>query len=408
MRRALAFALSLALCLGGLSGCGTGQLRAQPLSARPVVLTQEDLAAHAQETPAVQSALAGFGLELLQKTKGAEKSPVLLSPLSVALALGMAANGSGGETRAQFEQVLGGGAGLDAVNAAYAALLRSYGELGGSTECSIANSVWADPEGQIFEEFIGKCQGIFDAQVFQQELSDPAVVPALNGWVSEHTKIIGQPFEENAAALLVNALYLKNTWETEFDPNATYLRGFWHQEGEKEAMDFLNASYTSFPYLQAENAQGAVLPYDDGRLAFFALMPEEGSLDGDALASLLEGRRDTEFRTLALPKFEAEWSGQLQDILSAMGLDRAFTAGTADFSLLGDHPYGYFLSQAIHAAKIEVNEEGTQAAAATVMEVGSGASAPPETGLTLIFDRPFLYGIVDLETGVPLFLGTFE
>ena len=387
-----------------------------------MVLTQEDLAAHAQETPAVQSALAGFGLELLQKTRGAEKSPVLLSPLSVALALGMAANGSGGETRAQFEQVLGGGAGLDAVNAAYSALLQVYQNgLGGSTECSIANSVWADPEGQIFEEFIGKCQGIFDAQVFQQELSDPAVVPALNGWVSEHTegmipKIINQPFEENAAALLVNALYLKNTWETEFDPNATYLRGFWHQEGEKEAMDFLNASYTSFPYLQAENAQGAVLPYDDGRLAFFALMPEEGaefevwldSLDGDALASLLEGRRDTEFRTLALPKFEAEWSGRLQDVLSAMGLDRAFTAGTADFSLLGDHPYGYFLSQAIHAAKIEVNEEGTQAAAATVMEVGSGASAPPETGLTLIFDRPFLYGIVDLETGVPLFLGTFE
>ena len=421
MRRALAIVLSLALCLGGLSGCGPGQVRAQPLSAQPVVLTQEDLAAHAQETPAVQSALAGFGLELLQKTRGAEKSPVLLSPLSVALALGMAANGSGGETRAQFEQVLGSGAGLDAVNAAYAALLRSYGELGGSTECSIANSVWADLEGQIFEEFIGKCQGVFDAQVFQQELSAPAVVPALNGWVSEHTegmipKIIGQPFEENAAALLVNALYLKNTWETEFSPNATYLRGFWHQEGEKEAMDFLNASYTSFPYLQAENAQGAVLPYDDGRLAFFALMPEEGaefevwlnSLDGDALASLLEGRRDTEFRTLALPKFEAEWSGQLQDVLSAMGLDRAFTAGTADFSLLGDHPYGYFLSQAIHAAKIEVNEEGTQAAAATVMEVGSGASAPPETGLTLIFDRPFLYGIVDLETGVPLFLGTFE
>ena len=154
MRRALALVLSLALCLGGLSGCGPGQVRAQPLSAQPVVLTQEDLAAHAQETPAVQSALAGFGLELLQKTRGAETSPVLLSPLSVALALGMAANGSGGETRAQFEQVLGGGAGLDAVNAAYAALLRSYEQLGGSTECSIANSLWTDPEGMIREDFI--------------------------------------------------------------------------------------------------------------------------------------------------------------------------------------------------------------------------------------------------------------
>ena len=423
MKRTLAWTLVLSLALGALSGCAPGSAAPEPLSAQPIALTQEELQAHDLEAPAVQSALTGFGLELLQKTRGAEESSVLLSPLSVALALGMAANGSDGETRAQFEQVLGGGAGLDAVNAAYSALLQVYQNgLGGSTECSIANSVWADPEGQIFEEFIGKCQGIFDAQVFQQELSDPAVVPALNGWVSEHTegmipKIIGQPFEENAAALLVNALYLKNTWETEFDPNATYLRGFWHQEGEKEAMDFLNASYTSFPYLQAENAQGAVLPYDDGRLAFFALMPEEGaefevwldSLDGDALASLLECRTDTEFRTLALPKFEAEWSGRLQDVLSAVGLDLAFDdTGLADFSLLGDNPYGYFLSQVIHAAKIEINEEGTEAAAATVVEATAGSAAPQEEGVTLIFDRPFLYGIVDLHTGVPLFLGTFE
>ena len=91
-----------------------------------------------------------------------------------------------------------------------------------------------------------------------------------------------------------------------------------------------------------------------------------------------------------------------------MGLDLAFTFGEADFSLLGDNPNGYFLSQVIHAAKIEVNEQGTEAAAATVVEAVGGSAAPPETGLTLIFDHPFLYGIVDLETGVPLFLGTFE
>ena len=91
-----------------------------------------------------------------------------------------------------------------------------------------------------------------------------------------------------------------------------------------------------------------------------------------------------------------------------MGLDLAFTFGEADFSLLGDNPNGYFLSQVIHTAKIEVNEQGTEAAAATVVEANSGSGAPPETGVTLIFDQPFLYGIVDLQTGVPLFLGTFE
>ena len=174
--------------------------------------------------------------------------------------------------------------------------------------------------------------------------------------------------------------------------------------------------HATFPYLQTEDAQGVVLPYNDGRLAFFALMPQEGTnfegwlgaLDGEAFSQLLEGRTDTEFLTLALPKFEAEWSSQLQDILSALGLDLAFTFGKADFSLLGDDPNGYFLSQVIHAAKIEVNERGTEAAAATVVEANAGSALPPETGVTLIFDRPFQYGIVDLETGLPLFLGTFE
>ena len=417
MRRTLALSLALSLSLGLLSGCGPAApaVQAQELTAQPVSVQPAG-------SPAVDQALTSFGLSLLQSAREAESGPVLLSPLSAALALSMAANGADGDTLAQFETVLGGGVTLDELNAACAQLLSDYGDLDGSTECLIANSLWTDPEGMIREDFIGKCQGIFDAQVFSQDLSAPSVVPAVNSWVSEHTNkmipsILSKPFNENAALLLVNALYLKNTWETEFDPNNTYLRGFYHQGSDKESMDFLNAGFVTFPYLQSETAQGAVLPYDDGRLAFFALMPEEGaefevwlnSLDGDTFTQILESRRDTEFRTLALPKFEAEWSGRLQDVLSAVGLDLAFDdTGLADFSLLGDNPYGYFLSQVIHAAKIEINEEGTEAAAATVMEVGSGASAPPETGLTLIFDRPFLYGIVDLHTGVPLFLGTFE
>ena len=97
----------------------------------------------------------------------------------------------------------------------------------------------------------------------------------------------------------------------------------------------------------------------------------------------------------------------MKDILAVLGLEDAFTPGAADFSLLGDNPEGYYLSQVIHAAKIKVNEKGTEAAAATVV-AANGAGAPPEEGITLIFDQPFLYGIVDLETGIPLFLGTFE
>ena len=113
------------------------------------------------------------------------------------------------------------------------------------------------------------------------------------------------------------------------------------------------------------------------------------------------------FLRFAMPKFKAESIWELEKILPALGLEDAFVPGTADFSKMGDNPEGYFISQVIHAAKIEVNEKGTEAAAATVVAEAGGA-APPQEGITLILDRPFLYGIIDLQTGVPLFLGTYE
>ena len=178
-------------------------------------------------------------------------------------------------------------------------------------------------------------------------------------------------------------------------------------------MDFLNTGFCSFPYLQGEGVRGVILPYDDGRLGFFALLPD-GDLDSwldtlekDALAQLLADREDTLFLHLGLPKFEAEWKGDLCSALSQLGLEDAFLPGTADFSRLGELEEGYYLSQGIHATKIKVNEKGTEAAAATVV-AASGSGAPPEEGITLVFDRPFLYGIADLQNGVPLFIGTFE
>ena len=422
MKRALALALALTLALA-LPGCGTAAADYTVLTADPVS------AAYDGSTEPAQTALAGFGLDLLRGTRDQTGEPALISPLSAALALSMAANGADGDTLAQFEAVLSGGAGLDALNALCQELTADYESLGGSTECSIANSLWVDPDGMIRADFIGRCGGIFDAQVIQAQLSDPGIVPALNGWVSDHTggmipEIVSEPFSEDAAALLVNALYLKNTWAAEFDPNQTMEQTFTHGDGSEERMDFLRHFDRSLPYLETADSVGALLPYDDGRLAFFALMPRLypdspdfeawlAGLDGAELGRLVRDSRDRAdfFLRLSLPKFEAEWTGALKDALTALGLELAFDdTGLADFSRLGDNPYGYYLSQVIHATKLEVNEKGTEAAAATAAVAGSGSAAPLEEpqGIELDFDRPFLYGIVDLDTGVPLFLGTFE
>ena len=422
MKRILSLALALTLALA-LPGCGTAAADYTVLTADPVAVTYDG------STEPAQTALAGFGLDLLRGTRDQTGEPALVSPLSAALALSMAANGADGDTLEQFEAVLSGGAGLDVLNALCQELTADYQSLGGSTECSIANSLWVDPEGMIREDFIGRCGGIFDAQVIQAQLSDPGIVPALNGWVSDHTdgmipEIVSEPFPEEAAALLVNALYLKNTWAAEFDPNQTMERTFTHGDGSEERMDFLRHFDRELPYLETADSVGALLPYDDGRLAFFALMPRLypdspdfeawlAGLDGAELGRLVRDSRDRSdfFLRLSLPKFESEWKGELKDVLTALGLELAFDdTGLADFSLLGDNPYGYYLSQVIHATKLEVNEEGTRAAAATVVEAPAGSAAPLEEpqGIELDFDRPFLYGIVDLENGVPLFLGTFE
>jgi len=428
MKRTLSLLLACALGLGLLSGC------AQASAAKE--LTAPKLSVTPSNSEEVNGALAGFGLELLKKTRDANGETAmnsdmdhvpfstLVSPLSVALALSMTANGAAGNTLAQFQDVLGGGVDLVELNTACAQLMADYQGLGGSTKCSIANSLWVDPEGQIKDEFIGQCRGIYDAQVFSAQLSEPGIVKDLNSWVSQHTNkmipsIIDEPFEQNTALLLVNALYLKNKWLQGFDPRATREMDFHHAGGPDSRMEFLSKHSTELSYLQGKGAQGVVLPYDDGRLAFVAILPDLypdspdfgqwlNNLEGNSLSQLINNREDATFLSFAMPKFSAEWKGNLEDTLPLLGLEDAFVPGAADFSSLGDSPEGYYISQVIHATKIEVNEKGTEAAAATVVAAESGAAAPPQEGITLILDRPFLYGIVDLYTGVPLFLGTYE
>ena len=443
MKRTLTLLLACALGFSLLAGCsgksdptrgpGDGSFAPPPREPFADLVSQAFLRA---SSPRVEGALASFGLELLKQTRAAnaEKAmasewdhvpfSTLVSPFSVAMALSMTANGADGETLAQFQEVLGGGADTDEINAAWAQLVGDYHALGGSTQFNIANSLWKDSDGGIYEAFASKCQGGYGAQVYEADLSDPGIVDDLNGWVSEHTNkmipsIIDQPFPEDTACLLVNALYLKNKWAKEFDPFATREMDFHYGNGSVGQVDFLQHFDTELSCMQGEGAQGAVLPYDDGRLAFFALLPDLypdspdfgdwlNTLDGNSLSRLLDAREDATFLRFAMPKFKADWLGNLEEILPGLGLTDTFLPGTADFSKMGDNPEGYYISQVVHAAKIEVNEKGTEAAAATVVSMDPGSPPPPEDGITLVLDRPFLYGIVDLDTGVPLFLGTYE
>ena len=168
-------------------------------------------------------------------------------------------------------------------------------------------------------------------------------------------------------------------------------------------------------YIAARKGQGVVLPYDDGHLGFLLMLPDEGvsltaylaSWNGETAGALLKARQEARV-SLVVPKFEVEWSDSLGDTLAAMGLADAFDPSSADFSAMGSVPgKSLCVGDVIHKTVLKVNEKGTEAAAVTAVMKATSA-APAEDPIVLRFDRPFVCGIVDLETGTPLFLGTVE
>lgn len=363
-------------------------------------------------------AYSAFSLELLRQSR-AEGENTLLSPLSVVLALGMTANGADGETLEQFAAALG--MGRDALNSLCARFLSDYWDLGGSTESTLLNSLWADPDLILNDPFVLRCQDPYGAQLFKADLQSPATVQALNDWVNDATRgmipSLLDKFDDDALLALVNAIYLKNKFETPFpEPHSAWTLEFHNADGSLSQPRGMSAERT-MTYLSREDAQGVILPYDDGRLGLMLLLPDEetpltdclAAWDGAAFSALLANREER-LVDLVMPKFKAEWSGSLTEPLMAMGLTAAFDPGLADFSPMGTGPEGepLYIGDVIHKTAFEVNEKGTEAAAVTAVVMECGAAMPPDDLVVLRFDRPFVYGIVDLELGLPLFLGTME
>lgn len=413
-RKLLALLLPLAL----LAGCGANP--SAPRVAGAVSLIPEHEAGDKgdfQARPQADAAIGNLGARLLRAVRRPGEN-TLLSPLSVTLALSMTANGAAGDTREEFETLLG--ADVDALNENAASLLADYLALEGSTQSAIANSLWVDEMLTANDLFLERCAAFYEAGVYQADLGAERTRNAVNDWIDQVTRgmipqMLQKPLAEDTALLLVNALWLKTAWAEEFDPNDTDTHPFTAADGTVTDTDFLSNGVRTEGYFRTETAAGVVLPYDDGRLAFVAILPDGGldgwleELDGETFSHLLDSAKDT-LVYLRMPKFEAEWGGSLSDALKDLGLESAFDPGQADFSALGSVEGGapLFVGSVDHRAKIQVNEKGTEAAAATVVAVPAGAEAEPMDPVELCLDRPFCYAVVDLERGVPLFLGTFE
>ena len=409
MKRLFALALVLAL-LAGCAGGGLVEKEPGPEPEQPGSrdlmedVTARDTADAAAMDGAAVRAVTGFGVELLKSSM--DGGNALVSPLSVMQAMAMTANGAAGDTLAQMEAAFG--LDRDSLNGTMAAWADSL-----APGTAMANGIWlregaVEPE----EAFLQANADYYGAGVFAVPF-DGSTAADINGFVAANTKgridRIVDEIPAGAMLYLVNALSFDGTWEDIYREDQVDDGIFVTESREERQVQMMYS--TEFAYLEDEQARGFVKYYEGRDYAFAALLPEEGlslaeyvsGLTGERLSRVLGAVREDVPVFAAIPKFTAEYAGELSQALTDMGMEDLFDATKADLSAMGISSAGpLYVSQVLHKTYLAVDEQGTQAGAATAVEVEDGAAMQYET---ITLDRPFLYMILDAKTNVPIFIG---
>jgi serpin B len=438
-----------------------------------IELAKADVPRAAADPAAAKTAAASinaFGLDLLRAMLAdpalelADKNAVF-SPTSIALALAMARAGAKGETATQMDAVLHAN-GWDALGPGLNALEQALTSRNATWQdeyqdpptrelaLRMANAAFAQRDWAIEQAYLERIASTFGAGVrlVDYRADYEAARKSINAWVSDQTKkripelIPENILDELTRLVLVNAIYLKGEWETEFDRRATEPKPFTRLDGSlvKVPTMFQSGGQT-IPYARGNGWQATELRYRgaDGTtpLAMTLILPDdlpsfESKLSAtqlERIATALEGERDQLAEVtdgewegpcgcgcidysvdLYLPRFSAGTHASLADVLKSLGMPLALTRGVADFSAI-HVPKGYedilYVGDVIHQANIDVDEKGTEAAAATAVDMGDtgggcvGSLPAPRKTITLRLNHPFLFVLRDVETGAVLFMG---
>jgi len=335
---------------------------------------------------------------------------VFISPVSVFLSLAMMENGAGGETKTALRKVLS----LPAetreqdINDSIVLLLKRLRQQKGA-ELEIANALWAGTEFTIASEFMLACQEIYDAAVRTLDLNQPSAARAINEWVAEKTRgkisqIVTPAGIAGLPAILTNAVYFKGKFLTPFPREATRPRTFYLATGREKLVSMMGNSGLVGAYRSGKRSEAAALHYRNSNIILFMILPRNGISPEEALTedfSKLVVDQDCEL-DLLMPRFTIEFTSALKESLASMGIGIAFEYPGADFSGIGSP---FYVSDVLHKTLLEVDEEGTVAAAATAVFLGAARSPREPRRRQLIFDRPFAVLLRDYTSSATLFAG---
>ena len=366
----------------------------------------------------VVTANTQFGFNLFNDIRKTEQNKnIFISPFSVSVALAMTLNGASGETEQAMTNTLQLQR-LDAesINTGYAGLRQALQVADPKVILTIANSLWARQDFPFKQDFLQRNTQFFGAEVSTLDFTDPNTLKTINQWVNTNTngKIpeILDEINPDAVLFLINAIYFKGSWQTEFDPLHTREGTFYLATGDEKQVPMMTRT-DDYPYYAnyEENFHAISLPYGDGQISMYIFLPYGESdlntfldnLNAESWENWVSQFREGEV-SLVMPKFKLEYEKKLNDPLKSIGMGIAFQPGDADFSRMAhleDLGKNLYIGEVLHKAVVEVNEEGTEAAAVTSIGIRV-TSAPP----AFIVNRPFFFAIRDNETKTVLFMGT--
>jgi serpin B len=358
-----------------------------------------------------------FGMKLfssvLKTADGADN--VVVSPLSLNIALAMVWNGADGDTRDAIQEAIGMSQfPADEVNAYFKKLKEALLKTDPTTKLALANSIWAHKDFPVKQSFYDLNSSWYDAKVSVLDFRDASTPTVINRWCSDNTngliKEMLQTIPTDAVMYLMNALYFKGIWAEGcgFDKKNTKNEAFQKDDGKSLTVSMMYRNSHQL-YYEDEHLELAALPYGNRAFRMVFLLPVEGTVEELAEKLTEEGylseclkKAYSHELNLYIPKFKTEYEADLNKPLTALGMGVAFDALKADFSGISD--VDIFVTKVKQKAYINVDEEGTEAAAVTGVEMGVTSVGPGDVA-TFRADRPFIYLIQETSTGAILFIG---
>ncbi len=415
MKKTLGIILVLAMVLA-MPACARRNQPLNPTDGKILadLLTPDDIAPkliYASPEESFYDHQTQLGWELFcAALSDSKEENVLISPLSIQLALCMTANGADGVTREEMERLLCGSYSLEYMNETLSSYVASL-PTSEKVKLHMANSIWyrgGEYPIDVKEDFLENCAGYYGAQAYRT-IFDQQAVSDINNWVSQHTdgmipKLL-ESLDPDTAMCLINALCFDAAWDKKYEDSTVSKGDFYGRNGVSQA-EFMYSEENR--YLQLSNAVGFLKSYAGGKYSFAALLPQDmdvyqlvESLSAQELTAALQSPQNILVKAW-LPKFSYEYSLDMNEMLIDLGMATAFDEDQADFSRMSDT--ALYISQVIHKTRIDVDQGGTKAAAATAVIVDECTAMIPEDFRTVRLDRPFVYLILD-EYNVPLFIG---